>query len=40
LSPSDARLDPDVIIFGIIIVVVGFFVIMIGAALGLWQLPF
>jgi len=38
--PRHPRTDPDVIIFGLIIVVVGFAVIMIGAALGLWPMPF
>lgn len=38
--PRHPRLNPDVIIFGFIIVVAGFVVILIGAPLGLWQLPF
>ena len=38
--PRHPRTDLDVIIFGFIIVVVGFAVIMIGAPLGLWPLPF
>jgi len=38
--PRHPRTDPDVIMFGFIIVVVGFVVIMLGAALGLWPLPF
>jgi hypothetical protein len=38
--PRHPRLDPDFIKFGFIIVVIGFVVIMIGVALGLWPLPF
>jgi len=38
--PRHLRTDPDMIIFGFLTVIVGFVVIIIGAALGLWPLPF
>jgi len=38
--PRHPRLDPNVIIFGFLIVIAGFAVILIGSALGLWPLPF
>jgi len=40
MSYRHPRLDPDFIVYGFLMVVIGMAVIILGAALGLWPTPF